>query len=83
MQHANQCQETWEALFTNMMGKMLEEEERVHGPDEELQKVKDGLFGKVIPRLLRPMETAGGSISHPLPDSNRPLAQKYITKKIY
>ena len=63
VQHDNEYQDTWEALFTNMMRKMLEAEERVHGPNEELQKLKDDLFEKVIPRLLRPMETAGRSIS--------------------
>ena len=63
VQHDNDYQDTWEALFTNMMRKMLDEEERVHGPDEELQKLKGDLFEKVIPRLLRPMETAGRSLS--------------------
>lgn len=44
------------------MRKMLEEEERSHGADEELNQLKAALFEKVIPRLLRPMETGGNRI---------------------
>lgn len=62
VQHDNEYQDTWEALFTNMIGKMFDEEERVHGQDDELDKSKKDLFEKVIPRLLRPMETG----DHPI-----------------
>lgn len=41
---------------------MLEEEERSHGPDEELKILTAAMFEKVIPRLLRPLETGGRQI---------------------
>ncbi|KAK8003743.1 hypothetical protein PG989_003462 [Apiospora arundinis] len=44
------------------MRKMLEEEERSHGQDAELDRLKEALFAKAIPRLLRPMETGGNRI---------------------
>ncbi|KAK7998765.1 hypothetical protein PG991_014440 [Apiospora marii] len=53
---------TWTEWFANAMRKMLEEEERSHGQDDELDRLKDSLFAKVIPRLLRPMETGGNRI---------------------
>ena len=36
---------------------MLEDEERSHGVDEEINKLKEAMFEKVIPRLLWPLET--------------------------
>ena len=62
VQHDNEYQDTWEALFTNMMRKMFDEEEIVHGQDDKLDELKKDLFEKVMPRLLRPMETGGRSI---------------------
>lgn len=54
--------DTWEAWFTNAMRRMLQVEEKSHGQDEELQKLTKDLFEKVIPRLLRPLETEGREI---------------------
>lgn len=62
VQHDNDYQDTWEGLFTNMMRKMLDEEEVVHGQNNELDKLKDDLFKIVMPRLLRPLETG----AHPI-----------------
>ena len=62
VQHDNDFQDTWEALFTNMMRRMFDEEEVVHGQNDELDKLKDDLFGIVMPRLLRPLETG----DHPI-----------------
>lgn len=53
---------TWTEWFSKAMERMFEEEERSHGVDEELNTLKAALFDKVIPRLLKPMETGGNSI---------------------
>jgi protein-ribulosamine 3-kinase len=53
---------TWEEFFTKGMRHMLKLEEKSHGPNEELQKLSVPFFEKVIPRLLRPLETGGRSI---------------------
>ena len=61
----NDWKDSWEDFFTVNMKHMLELEEIAQGPDlsGELQELKRPLFEKVIPRLLRPMETGGHSIT--------------------
>lgn len=44
------------------MKRMLEAEQKSHGTDQELERLTSALFAKVIPRLLRPMETEGRGI---------------------
>lgn len=58
----NRWQDTWEAFFTQLMRKMFELEELSHGKDDRLEFLKDSLYTKVIPRLLRPLESGGRSI---------------------
>ena len=61
----NSWQTTWEAWFTSAMLRMFEEEERSHGNDDtqvEFEDLKKSLIEKVIPRLLRPLETNGRSV---------------------
>lgn len=58
----NTWQSSWEVWFAQAMRKMLELEEMAHGTDPQLEILKKGLFDKVIPRLLRPLETGGRSI---------------------
>lgn len=58
----NRWQDTWEAFFTQLMKKMFESEELSHGRDDRLEFLKKSLYTKVIPRLLRPLETGGRSI---------------------
>lgn len=58
----NTWQDTWEAWFTQAMKQMLTVEERSHGKNDELEMLKEALYAKVIPRLLRPLETEGRSI---------------------
>ena len=41
---------------------MLELEKRAQGPSQKLEEVSVQIFEKVVPRLLRPLETAGNSI---------------------
>ncbi|KAL8655999.1 MAG: hypothetical protein Q9210_000535 [Variospora velana] len=42
--------------------RMLVEEEKSHGPDDELKVLTNAVFDNVIPRLLRPLETGGRHI---------------------
>ena len=58
----NTWQPTWEAWFLQAMKRIFEVEERSHGKDDELEVLKEALYEKVIPRLLRPLETGGRSI---------------------
>ena len=58
----NTWQDSWEAWFTQAMQQMFLIEENAHGKDDELNTLKEAIFEKVIPRLLRPLETGGRSI---------------------
>lgn len=53
----NRWCDTWEEYFQQGMVRMLEREQRLHGPSEELDKLVKQLYDKVIPRLLRPLTT--------------------------
>ena len=62
----NSWEDSWEKWFTNAMIRIFDEEERSHGDDdtqEELEVLKKGLLEKVIPRLLRPLESNGRSVT--------------------
>lgn len=59
----NRWCDTWEEWFTRAMKTIMEEELRVQGPHPELEEVEQKILTKVIPRLLRPMETEGRSIT--------------------
>lgn len=58
----NTWQDSWEVWFAQAMKQMFAIEELSHGKDDELEVLKDALYEKVIPRLLRPLETGGRSI---------------------
>lgn len=58
----NSWQTTWEEFFAQLMQAMFEHEEKTHGRDCRLDDLKAALFEKVIPRLLRPLESGGRSI---------------------
>jgi hypothetical protein len=58
----NTWQDTWEKWFTQAMQSMYEFEKQAQGADEELDGLFDALCKKVIPRLLRPLETGGRSV---------------------
>ncbi|KAL8787817.1 MAG: hypothetical protein Q9213_002004 [Squamulea squamosa] len=53
----NSWSDSWEEWYARALKRMLEEEEKSHGPDEELARLTAAIFEKVIPRLLRPLET--------------------------
>lgn len=54
--------DTWEEAFHHSMKWFVYTEEKSQGPDDEMRELCNGLFEKVIPRLLRPLETAGRQI---------------------
>lgn len=59
----NQWTDTWEEYFTNNFKHFLEMENELQGPaPEELTLLSEAMLAKVIPRLLRPMETGGRHI---------------------
>ncbi|KAL8643616.1 MAG: hypothetical protein Q9226_008240 [Calogaya cf. arnoldii] len=58
----NSWSDSWEEWYARALKRMLEEEEKSHGPDETLARVTVAMFEKVIPRLLRPLETGGRQI---------------------
>lgn len=56
--------ETWEEFYTQQLHGMLKLEEESQGPQtHEMQGLLQQIFDKVIPRLLRPMESHGHSIT--------------------
>jgi fructosamine-3-kinase len=54
--------DTWEEFFTRATKDTMEGELAIHGPDEELEELSEKVLTKVIPRLIRPMETEGRRI---------------------
>lgn len=53
---------SWEAFFLHGLKYMFTLEEKVHGHSEEIQSLLPALYEKVIPRLLRPLETEGRTL---------------------
>ncbi|KAH8662410.1 Fructosamine kinase-domain-containing protein [Xylariales sp. PMI_506] len=54
---------SWEAFWTQQMTSLFEQDERIHGPDEELTRLKASFLTRVIPRYLRPLETEGRTVT--------------------
>ncbi len=54
--------DTWEEFFSRSFRRLVENEEKAQGPDPEMQDLEKATFEKVIPRLLRPLETGGRTI---------------------
>jgi fructosamine-3-kinase len=53
---------TWEECFSKGLDNIFDMEEKVQGADEEMRQLREGLMTKVIPRLLRPLETEGRTL---------------------
>ncbi|KAG8529169.1 uncharacterized protein KY384_005804 [Bacidia gigantensis] len=66
----NEWQDTWEAFFKQLMERMMQVEADAHPPDDEFEGLKQDFMAKVLPRLLRPLETGGRSIQPCLIHSN-------------
>ncbi|QMW37278.1 hypothetical protein G4B11_000514 [Aspergillus flavus] len=55
-------EDSWETFFAKSLKKALDLEIKAKGPDPELDHLLPLLFDKVIPRLLRPLESDGRSV---------------------
>lgn len=53
---------SWETTITGCLEAAFIAEEQTHGPDTEMTRLRNELFRKVIPRLIRPLETEGRHI---------------------
>ncbi|KAI0521379.1 Fructosamine kinase-domain-containing protein [Xylaria bambusicola] len=54
--------DTWEEFFTRLMRDTMEKERLIQGPNNELDKLSPLILKRVIPRLLRPLESNGDKI---------------------
>lgn len=50
---------SWEECLSKGLAAIFAMEEETQGPDEEMRRLREGLMTKVIPRLLRPLQTEG------------------------
>ncbi|KAK4113313.1 hypothetical protein N656DRAFT_778078 [Canariomyces notabilis] len=55
--------DTWEEFFTRSMKDTMQAELATQGPHAELEELSEKILTKVIPRLIRPMETGGRKIT--------------------
>ncbi|KAL8895233.1 MAG: hypothetical protein Q9192_003766 [Flavoplaca navasiana] len=53
---------SWEDFFTKSIKLVFKNEEQSQGPDEDVQHLCEETLSKVVPRLLRPLETGGRHI---------------------
>jgi protein-ribulosamine 3-kinase len=53
----NEWCEKWEAFFSRAMDNMINREQLTQGPCAEIDELRKPLLEKVIPRLLRPLES--------------------------
>ncbi|OIW34507.1 hypothetical protein CONLIGDRAFT_7607 [Coniochaeta ligniaria NRRL 30616] len=59
---AVEWEDSWETFFAKSMRQALDLEIERKGPSEELDALSQALFSKVIPRLLRPLESEGQKV---------------------
>ncbi|KAF9765618.1 hypothetical protein IL306_002085 [Fusarium sp. DS 682] len=55
-------EDSWETFFAKSMRQALDLEIEMKGASDELEILAEALFEKVIPRLLRPLESDGRSV---------------------
>ncbi len=60
-QYTDWC-ESWEEFFTRSIRLVMDNEEKSQGSDPEVRGLCDAILTKVVPRLLRPLETGGRNI---------------------
>ncbi|KAI1266435.1 Fructosamine kinase-domain-containing protein [Xylariaceae sp. FL1019] len=53
---------TWEECFSAGLALTFDLEQETHGPEELMTQLRESIMTKVIPRLLRPLETEGRKI---------------------
>lgn len=54
--------DTWEECFAKNVKIMFDHELIAQGPDDDIAQLRDKIMGKVIPRLLRPLEVGGRKV---------------------
>ena len=79
---------TWEEFFSHSIRRVFENEERSQGYDKEVHDLCRSILEKVVPRLLRPLETGKRKIEPRLVhgdiwDGNVSTDLKSITPMIY
>ena len=58
----NQWCDTWEGYFRRSLSYLIDLERTIHSANPEMDNLSSALMQKVVPRLLRPMETGGNKI---------------------
>lgn len=53
---------SWEEFFSHSIRCVMDNEQESQGSDREMQELCQAILDKVVPRLLRPLETGGRSI---------------------
>ncbi|KAK8101674.1 hypothetical protein PG999_012048, partial [Apiospora kogelbergensis] len=60
LEQSNLWTGSWEAFWTNQMREIVDREQRIGGQHpEDLAKLRQAYFDKVLPRYLRPLESDG------------------------
>ena len=59
---ANAWTVSWESAFATLLDRMFHFEQEMHGINDDMQTMHQTIMSKVIPRLLRPLETGENSI---------------------
>lgn len=54
--------DTWEEWYSRQLRSDIRWEQSIRGPDADFDRVAEEFFQKVIPRLLRPLQTGGRNI---------------------
>lgn len=62
-QQLNEWRTSWEEFYSDKLRYLLRRDIELRGPSPELDALLPDLFNKVIPRLLRPLETGGNTLS--------------------
>lgn len=62
LQQPNTWCESWESFFADLLVRLFAFEQEIHGNNKEMEDLFQQIVDKVIPRLLRPLETGGNDI---------------------
>lgn len=58
----NAWNSSWQAFWAQQMESLFDQDELLHGPDEEMTGLKELYITRVIPRFLGPLESNGRTI---------------------
>jgi fructosamine-3-kinase len=62
LQQPNVWMDSWEKFFSDLLQRCFDWEQQIHGENGEMQYLFKQIIDKVIPRLIRPLETGGNKI---------------------